>query len=336
MLYIDKKYVNLVSGSLQKFKWKKDSLATCRCFKCGDSKKNKAKTRGYFFEHNGNYVYKCHNCGFACNLYSVLESISPSLCKEYAFEVFKEKTPEPIAKPEPVKREPIFSDLGTRLDLLNENHKAVTYVKSRQIPKEKYRNFYYCSDFSRVMQSFGKTGSKEGRLVIPFYDEMGSLIGVQGRIFEEKEIYRKSKQKDEKIRYITLKKEGQERLWYGLEKVNPNDTVYVTEGPIDSMFIPNAVAMQGAGWLEELPPKIAKSKVIFIFDNEPRNEEIVSLIGKYIDSGRNVVIWPEEINRKDINDMVLAYGESTTIKLIINNVYSGLKAKMKYTYWKKV
>ena len=336
MLYIDKKYVNLVSGSLQKFKWKKDSLATCRCFKCGDSKKNKAKTRGYFFEHKGNYVYKCHNCGFSCNLYSVLESISPSLCKEYAFEVFKEKNPEPIYKPEPVVKKPIFTELGTRLDILNENHKAVTYVKSRQIPKEKYRNFYYCSDFSRVMQSFGKTGSKEARLVIPFYDEMGLLIGVQGRIFEEKEVYRKSKQENEKIRYITLKKEGQERLWYGLEKVNPNDTVYVTEGPIDSMFIPNAVAMQGAGWLEELPAKIAKSKVVFIFDNEPRNEEIVSLIGKYIESGRNVVIWPEEINKKDINDMVLAYGEPTTIKLIINNVYSGLKAKMKYTYWKKV
>jgi hypothetical protein len=102
------------------------------------------------------------------------------------------------------------------------------------------------------------------------------------------------------------------------------------------MFIPNALAMQGAGWLDKLPEKIEKSKVVFIFDNEPRNAEIVSLIGKYIDAGRNVVIWPEEINNKDINDMILAYGYNTTIKLIINNVYSGLKAKMKYTYWKKV
>jgi hypothetical protein len=336
MLYIDKKYVNLLSGTLEKFKWKKDSLATCRCFKCGDSKKNKSKTRGYFFEHKGNYVYKCHNCGFACNLYSVLESISPSLCKEYAFEVFKEKNPEPIFTPKEEKRVPIFTDLGTRLDLLNEDHKAVQYVKSRQIPKEKYSNFYYSSDFSKIMQSFERTGSKEARLVIPFYDEMGSLIGVQGRIFDQTEKYAKSNKENEKIRYITLKKEGQERLWYGLQDVNPNETIYVTEGPIDSMFIPNALAMQGAGWLDKLPEKIEKSKVVFIFDNEPRNAEIVSLIGKYIDAGRNVVIWPEEINKKDINDMILAYGYNTTIKLIINNVYSGLKAKMKYTYWKKV
>lgn len=325
MLYIDKKYVNLLSGSLEKFKWKKDTLATCRCFKCGDSQKNKSKTRGYFFEHKGNYVYKCHNCGVACNLYSVLESVSPSLCKEYAFEVYKEKNPVPVEQPKPEKRQPVFTELGTRLDLLNTDHKAVKYVASRNIPKEKYSNFYYTSDFGKIMESFDRYGKTEERLVIPFYDESGELLGVQGRAFTENA-----------IRYITLKQEGCERLWYNLDKVDPRSTVYVTEGPIDSMFLPNGTAMQGAGWLEKLPDKIEKSKVVFIFDNEPRNKEIVDLIGKYVDAGRNVVIWPSEINKKDVNDMVTSYGLEITYKLIINNVYSGLKAKMKYTNWKKV
>lgn len=324
-IYIDKKYVNLLSASLQKFKWKKESLATCRCFKCGDSKKNKSKTRGYFFEHNGNYVYKCHNCGFSCNLYNVLESVSPTLCKQYAFEVFKEKNPERIEVKKEQPRQQVFTNLGTRLDLLNEDHKAVKYVKSREIPKEKYINIYYTSDFGKIMSSFDREGMEEERLVIPFYDDLGNLIGVQGRAFSESA-----------IRYITLKQQGCERLWYNLDKVDPHSTVYVTEGPIDSMFIPNGIAMQGAGWLAELPEKISKSKVVFIFDNEPRNQEIVSLLQKYIDGGRNVVIWPEEITEKDVNDMVLAYGNRLTMKLIINNVYSGLKAKMKYTYWKKV
>jgi len=132
-----------------------------------------------------------------------------------------------------------------------------------------------------------------------------------------------------------LKRDGEERLWYNLDKIDPRETVYVTEGPIDSMFIPNGVAMQGAGWLSTLPEKLRKSKVVFIFDNEPRNKEIVELIGKYVEAGRNVVIWPSEIDKKDINDMVLAFGQNLTMKLIINNVYSGLTAKMKYTYWKK-
>ena len=326
-LYIDKKYVNLCSGSLERFKWKKENLATCRCFKCGDSVRNKAKTRGYFFEHKGNYVYKCHNCGFACGLYGVLESVCPTLCKEYAFENFREKQPEQREPEIKEVSEPIFTDLGVRLDRLNEDHKAVKYVQSRQIPKEKYSCFYYCNDFSRVMQSFGREGQKEDRLVIPFYDETGELVGVQGRSFQECK---------DAIRYITLKRQGCESLWYNLDKIDPRETIFVTEGPIDSMFIPNALAMQGAKWIDELPEKIRKSNVVFIFDNEPRNEEVVNIIGKYIDAGRNVVIWPEEINKKDINDIVKVYGVPTMLKLVINNVYSGLKAKMKYTYWKRV
>jgi hypothetical protein len=326
-IYIDKKYVNLVSSSLEKFKWKKDNLATCRCFKCGDSVRNKSKTRGYFFEHKGSYVYKCHNCGFACGVYGVLENLSPTLCKEYAFENFREKEPPPGIEPVRQQTENLFTDLGVRLDRLHAEHKAVKYVQSREIPKEKYSNFYYCSDFSKILESFDRQGTKEDRLVIPFYDDKGSLIGVQGRSFEEKK---------DALRYITLKQPGHKTLWYNLDKVNPRDTVYVTEGPIDSMFIPNAIAMQGAKWTEELPAKLKNSNVVFVFDNEPRNTEIVNLIGKYIDAGRNVVIWPEEINKKDINDLVLAYGINKTVSLIINNVYSGLKAKMRYTYWKRV
>jgi DNA primase len=239
--------------------------------------------------------------------------------------MFKEKTPEPVVTEKKEVKQPSFTNLGTRLDLLNADHKAIKYVQSRQIPKEKYSNFYYSPDFGKIMADFDRSGHKEARLVIPFYDEMGALVGVQGRAIDD----------EKAIRYITLKKEGQERLWYNLDKIDPRSTVYVTEGPIDSMFIPNCTAMQGAGWLEELPAKIAKSKVVFIFDNEPRNAEISALLGRYIDAGRNVVIWPSEIDKKDINDMVIAYGEKTTMKLIINNVYSGLKAKMKYTYWKK-
>lgn len=326
-LYIDKKFVNLLSGSLEKFKWKKNTLATCRCFKCGDSKKNKSKTRGYFFEHKGCYVYKCHNCGFSCGIYGVLEILSPTLAKEYSFEKFKNSDTRAPEQKQEVTREPLFTDLGIRIDKLNEDHQVIKYVKSREIPKDKYCNFYYCSDFSKVMHSFNRQGTKEARLVIPFYNDSGELIGVQGRSIDPS---------GDSIRYITLKKEGEERLWYNLDKVNPRDTVFVTEGPIDSMFIPNGVAMQGAGWLSDLPDKLKKSKVVFIFDNEPRNSEIVFLLQKYIDNGRNVVIWPSEIDKKDINDMVLAYGINTTMKLIINNIYSGLIAKMKYTYWKRV
>ena len=61
-VYIDKKFINLMSGQLERFSWKKDNLANCRCPICGDSSKNKVKARGFFFEKKGEYFYKCHNC----------------------------------------------------------------------------------------------------------------------------------------------------------------------------------------------------------------------------------------------------------------------------------
>jgi hypothetical protein len=319
----------MVSGALQKFKWKKDNLATCRCFACGDSKKNRSKTRGYFFENKGKYVYKCHNCGIACNLYSVLESVSPSLCKEYAFENFKDKNPEPIEREETVVRQPMFTNLGTRLDLLDPTHKAVKYVKSREIPEEKYCNFYYCSDFSRIMADFDREGTKEDRLVIPFYDEDGSLLGVQGRSFEEKR---------DSIRYITLKKDGEERLWYNLDKVDPRETVYVTEGPIDSMFLPNAIAMAGSDGVRVIEGLAGanKSNIVFVYDNEPRNKDICRIMDKVIEMGYNVAFWPDHIEYKDINDMVIGGLKPADIKLIIdNNTYADLQAKMKMVTWRK-
>ena len=82
--------------------------------------------------------------------------------------------------------------------------------------------------------------------------------------------------------------------------------------------------------------KFPDRNIVYVLDNEPRNKEICNRISKLIDGGKKVIIWPKAVQQKDINDMVMAFGESMTMKLIINNVYSGLKAKVKYTYWKKV
>jgi len=54
-LYVDQKYLNLISNRLPLFKKKKDNTYNCRCIICGDSKKKKSKARGYFFANKLNY-----------------------------------------------------------------------------------------------------------------------------------------------------------------------------------------------------------------------------------------------------------------------------------------
>ncbi len=122
---------------------------------------------------------------------------------------------------------------------------------------------------------------------------------------------------------------------FGLDTINDKGKVFVVEGPIDSMFMPNCVAMAGSAInLAEIFPNKLRSEITVIMDNEPRNKDIVRQIDKYIDDGYNVCIWPDNIQEKDINDMVLAGLDPEWI--IVQNTRNGLTAKAALSQWKKI
>jgi len=322
---IEKKFINMVSPSLTKFKWKKDGLATCRCFKCGDSQRNKSKTRGYFYINKDHYYYKCHNCGFSCTIKTVLENISPNLAKEYAFECYQSRIGGVTFQEQffaPTER--VIPDyIGTSIIDLPENHYARKYVNERKIPEDKQHLLYFVDDFSKIATKFFKTSIREPRLVIPFFDDEGKVIGVQGRSFD----------KNAKIRYITYKSPHVERLWYGLDRVNALNKVYVVEGPLDSLFLPNAIAMVGSSYA--VPPKLKRKDLVFAFDNEPRNQALHNMMKEAIDDNYKIVVWPK-IEEKDINEMFVNYGKDKLMELIDTNTYSGGVALLNFLTWRKV
>ena len=118
---------------------------------------------------------------------------------------------------------------------------------------------------------------------------------------------------------------------YGLDEIDTKLPVYVVEGPFDSTFLNNSVALCGSDGDVRC---LEGSDVVFVYDNESRNKEIVDRIDKCISRGERVVIWPSNIKEKDINDMVLAGHDVQS--LVESNTYSGLQAKLKFTEWKKV
>ena len=118
---------------------------------------------------------------------------------------------------------------------------------------------------------------------------------------------------------------------YGLDEIQTDKTVYVTEGPFDSTFICNSVAMCGA---DANVSNWGISNPVWIYDNEPRNREILSRIERTISDGERIVIWPDNIEDKDINDMVMSGLDVQSV--IESNTYSGLQAKLKFTTWKKI
>ena len=326
--FVDAHYVSLLSGRLDKFARKKADLYNFRCPYCGDSQKHKNKARGYFFRLKRDMVFKCHNCGVGRTLPNFLKDNAPDLYDEYIMERYKSgSTGKGSYVPKPKFEKPVFKKKGhlPSLDELNNEHPARGYILGRQIPEQFYKEIYYaerfCSWVNKTKPQFDERTKEHPRIIIPFIDQEGTWFGFQGR----------SLAPDDKLRYITIMLDESRIKVYGLNRVDLNKTVYITEGPFDSMFIDNAIAMAGA----DVDWDLIKGKdAVFVYDNEKRNSEIVKRMAKVIDKGYEVVIWPERLEEKDLNDMHMAGHDVQS--LVEFNTYSGLEAHIKLSEWKKV
>ena len=319
---IDSKFIGLLSSRLSKFKRVKQGLYNFRCPICGDSKTSKNKARGYIYAVKSNTNFKCHNCGASMSLNSFIKKLDTILHKQYTLEKFKDgHTGRNFVADEPkfVFEKPKFAQKIV-LPLCSEVVVARTYLQNRKIDPAK---FYFAENFDEFVRTFEGVDysymGRESRIIIPLFRER-NLIGFQGRSLGPN-----------KIKYITVMLDDEAPKIYGLDTINQKLPVYVVEGPLDSTFIDNSVALCGSdgdlGCLEG-------SDLILVYDNEPRNREIVSRIERCIQRNQKVIIWPNNILEKDINDMVIA-GHNVQ-NLLESNTYSGLEAKLKFNLWKKV
>ena len=326
MSFLDVNYINLVSPQLVKFSKKKSDLYTFRCPYCGDSSKNRNKTRGYFYRKRNDFFFKCHNCGVGRTLANFLKDHSPILHDEYVLERYKEgltgkgsNTPEPDFKlPSPNFDKSIFSDLK-KVSILNTTHIAKLYLSQRQIPEKFFSIFYYAEDFNAWAKL--SNNIKESRIIIPLISDDGKVFGYQGRSLE----------KNSKLRYITTILNQDYPKIFGLDRVHKSKTTYVTEGPFDSLFLSNAIAMCGS---DVTMDSTDYSDLVYVLDNEPRNKEIVSKYENLISKGNKIVIWPSSLGEKDLNDMIMSGHDVQN--LVECNTYQGLVANLKLNAWKKV
>jgi len=320
---VDSKYIGLVSSRLQKFKRVKSDLYNFRCPICGDSQKNKNKTRGYLYPVKNNTNFKCHNCGASLSFNNFLKELDPVLHKQYTLEKFKEGHTGRgfvVEAPKLEFKKPVFKK-SLNLPKASSNPVAKEYLEKRKLNPEK---FYFADKFKEwtnsQKQTFDTIGRDECRIIIPMHDKDNNLIGFQGRSLVPNS-----------VKYITVMLDEEAPKIYGLNSVDEKLPVYVVEGPFDSTFVNNSVALCGSDGDVRC---LEGSSVVFVYDNEPRNREIVNRIGKCISRGQSVVIWPNGIVEKDINDMVLS--GLNVMDVIKSNTYSGLEAKIKFNNWKKI
>jgi transcription elongation factor Elf1 len=334
-VYVDKKYISLLAPKLQQFKQRGEFLWNFRCPVCGDSQKNKIKTRGYLYKRKEHFGFMCHNCGSSMSLQKFIKYIDPHLYSEYQLESFvqsntttKVDVNEFVTKPtfESKSKTILYTD-AQRLTGLNPYHNARKYLEDRKVPIE---DLFYVDDFAKFVRDLfpdnDKTLYKEERIIIPFFDKEGNLLGVQGRAIGPS-----------KIKYITIKASEESPKIYGWNKVDTSKNVYVVEGPIDSLFLDNCIATMDAALYHAVSILGVDTDYTFVYDNEPRNKQIVSNMRKTIAMGYKICVWPDTIEQKDINEMVLAGMHPSQIQHIIDsNTYEGLIATMKMNQWSRV
>ena len=325
--YIDKKYINLVSAQLERFKWKGANLANCRCPICGDSQKNKSKARGFFFPKKNDYFYKCHNCGIGHSMYRFLQSVAPALAQEYALERWRngENGKSNYVKPEEQKIALPKAQLRLpRVDSLPPDHIARVYLESRKVPH--LDRFYFSDGFGDWVRSIDPTYTtlpNDERIVIPFVNKAGELVAAQGRCLSGSK---------NAIRYITVKFSKDGRAIYGEDRLDYSKRVYAVEGPIDSVFLDNGIALAGS---ELAHATRLFNDCVVVYDNEPRNTEIVSKVEEAIRGGYTVCVWSDSVGEKDINDMVLAGRSPQEVQRIIDEcACSGLTALARFSQWR--
>lgn len=332
-IWIDRKYLLLLSPKLELFKQKNTNLYQFRCPYCGDSHKIKTKTRGFVFEKNNNYFFTCFNCGKGATLRNLIAFLDPFLEKEYALENFQENYGTQDRKIEQIKPNiPKFKKTEKKIDLpliseLDDESVAKKYLLDRKIPEKAFKSLYFSDDFASFVKTvsdveLNQTGP---RIVIPFFSMSGDLIALQGRALDSYS-----------MRYITVKIDPKSNKIFGLDRIDPKKLIYVVEGPFDSLFLPNALATADSN-LAAVGDLFNKDKLVLIPDNEPRNKNIVKNIQKFIKNGYTVCLLPETFKEKDINDAIKnGLTEQELLDIINNHTYSGLRAELEFMNWRKL
>lgn len=340
-LYVDEAWMKRLSLGLKRFKKIKKNVHACRCPMCGDSKSSPTVTKFYFYVRGGQLNVQCKKCGYSKSFFNFVKDFAPNDFDEYKKETLLHsfKTKKHSSK-ETEKQENLIQSTNHKPEFnqditslkhtincsdLDETHPAKVYLYNRKFSLDQIERLLYTDDFKSVASQMDKEASKklldnEPRIVIPFYDRDGKIKIIQGRALN-----------DTKMKYITIKVDDDVDKTYGLEQIDPDKTVYCVEGPLDSLFVDNCIATCDSN--------LTRSHAdVLIFDNEPRNPEIVNLISQAIEQGRSVVIWPNSPNQKmDINDLVKSgISKKMLMAVIRKRTFKGLLARLEFNKWKKV
>jgi transcription elongation factor Elf1 len=346
-LWVEQTFVQRLCVRFRNFKQQKPLLWNFSCPICGDSKKNERKARGYIYEKKQALMYRCHNCGAGHTFGNFMRLMDPVLYDEYKMELFKDRAQNEVRPPREApddvrevavekapKKPPSIFRYMQPVGQLDEDHVAVQYLSERAIPKNKWKYFFYVEKYWAWIHKVKPGGDlkrakylqekhEHPRLIIPYFDADFNIFRITARALDD--------QHEPKYLFTVL--DDEKPSLYNYDFIDRDQTVYVVEGQIDSLFLPNCIAVGNANYgspeLRQLHDKV------IVPDNQPRNPEVVKNIKAAVDMGYPICIW-DKVYGKDLNDMFkLGYSLEEIKQIIDRNTYVGAAALLKFSEWKR-
>lgn len=334
MSYVDEEFAELALSRQPRYKkYTGVFKLNCRCKICGDSEKDEFLARFWARTIDDTVMLKCFNCDYSNNIANYIKSEEPDLYRDYLLEKRKysfELTPSKKEEKEPEKKVIDFIPYSVRLDTVDKNSKLMKYIEKRKIPKSAYDKIYFTKEWQKLVNHIKpdtyKFTKDELRLVIPIFNSNNEIESIQGRALS----------KDAKAKYMTIKAYEEATKIYGLERIDESKPVIILEGPLDSLFLPNAIAITGGSLdLNTVP---FSGNRIWAMDAEPRHPDTKKRVEKLLSHGESVVFWDKWVYEgKDINDFVMNGATTEDVyNYIINNNESGLKGKLRLGRYFKI
>ena len=302
------------------------------CCICHEGSSAGRKRRLFYF--TGDRYFYCFNCGKSWNEINWIHEVSGKSYHEILrdtqnFTCSIELSAKLVKNSEPVKElvVPTIPDDSINITDINQcefykdNEKQYAYIKHVRQYCEDRRLFTAVNRPKAFYVSFGDKVHKK-RLIIPFYSELGKIDSYQSRTLDG----------DTYPKYLT--KFGEKGLYGENNITNDIPYIFVFEGPIDAMFVKNAVAVGGSSTTEKQEAFLKKcvdKEIIYVYDNDKDNKEMKKKIKNLIKDNKKIFIWPKEFRKyKDINELCCSLClDELPYKFIVQNSYSGVEALMK-------
>lgn len=341
MSWVDNEFAERSFRNLPKFRRAGGSTfkLNARCPICGDSKTDEHKARFWAYPVKDSIRVNCFNCDQDMWLSQYLKEFEQDLYREYLLEKRKEQVYDkaPVKKVEISDKFkaklPKIESLPTceRLDTLPPAHPIIKYVTDRCIPKDKFKRLWFTMEWPKLVNSVNpgtyKHEANEPRLVIPIFNKEKEIESFQGRALR----------KNDPRKYMTIKAHDEASKIYGLDTVDDRKLVWVTEGPIDSLFIDNAIAITGGSLDLSIIP--FKNNRVWVMDAEPRHPDTIKRMQRLIEAGEKLVFWDKAPwKSKDINDMIMKEGATSAEieSYMKDNIAKGLMARLRLQKFSKI